>query len=208
MIEQGTVEWFAERAGHVTASRAADMLAKIKEGEAAGRKTYRTKLVVERLTGRPANDDSFTSGPMERGTEKEPAARSWYMNKRDVLVTQMGFTRHKTIPWVGCSPDSEVEDGVGGLEIKCPNTSTHIENLFSGKSPAKYFKQMQFQMMVMNWQWVDFVSYDDRLPEHLHGCIYRLVRDPLWIETTLMPELTKFLAEVAEDVERLKNYKG
>jgi putative phage-type endonuclease len=208
VILQNTEEWYRERLGHVTASRAADMLAKIDKGEAAGRKKYRTGLVVERSTGRPANDDSFTSGPMERGTEKEPAARSWYMNKRDVLVTQMGFTRHKTIPWVGCSPDSEVEDGVGGLEIKCPNTSTHIENLFAGKPPARYFKQMQFQMMVMNWKWVDFVSFDDRLKANAHGCIYRLDRDDPFINETLMPELHKFLAEVAEGVERLKNYKG
>lgn len=206
MIVQNTEEWYRERLGHVTASRASDFLAKIKEGEAASRKNYRTDLVVERLTGRPANDDSFTSGPMDRGHEKEPAARNWYCEKRDVLVEQLGFTRHKTIPWVGCSPDSQVTP-VGGLEIKCPNSAQHIAFLLEGAGVAKYNKQTQFQMIVMEWEWVDLVFFDDRLPENLQGCIRRIVRDDKLIKETIMPELTKFLAEVAEGVEKLRNYK-
>ena len=41
MTEQGTIEWKLERLGHVTASRVADVLAKIKSGEAKTREDYR-----------------------------------------------------------------------------------------------------------------------------------------------------------------------
>ena len=49
--EQRTPAWFAARAGRLTASRAKDMLAAIKTGEAAARRDLRIQLVVERLTG-------------------------------------------------------------------------------------------------------------------------------------------------------------
>ena len=51
-MEQRTEEWFAARLGKVTASRVADVLAKIKSGESASRKNYKMELVVQRLTGK------------------------------------------------------------------------------------------------------------------------------------------------------------
>ena len=49
--EQRSEEWRTLRLGRLTASRAADVLATIKSGEAAARCDYRLQLVVERLTG-------------------------------------------------------------------------------------------------------------------------------------------------------------
>ena len=49
-MEQRTEEWHKARLGKVTASRVADVLAKIKTGEAAARKNYKMELVVQRLT--------------------------------------------------------------------------------------------------------------------------------------------------------------
>ena len=58
-MEQRTEEWHKARLGKVTASRVADVLAKIKTGEAAARKNYKMELVVQRLTGEPG--ESFTN---------------------------------------------------------------------------------------------------------------------------------------------------
>jgi hypothetical protein len=201
MIEQGTDEWLRERLGHATGSRAKDILAKIKTGEAAARKNYRTELVVERLTNQPS-DDKFVSEPMKHGTATEPSARAWYCNKHGVLVTQMGFVKHPTIPWVGASVDSEVEEGVGGIEIKCPNTAQHISALINGMDPG-HVPQVQFEMWVMGWRWVDFISFDDRLPENLWGYEQRILRDDKYIDGTLVPETTLFLKEVQDTLDKL-----
>jgi hypothetical protein len=56
MTEQGTIEWKLERLGHVTASRVADVLAKIKSGEAKTREDYRWELVTQRIIQEPPSD--------------------------------------------------------------------------------------------------------------------------------------------------------
>jgi YqaJ-like viral recombinase domain len=204
---QGTQEWLQERCGFATASRANDILTTIKSGGyGAGRKNYAAELVIERLTGVPI-PDVFVSDPMKRGAEREPYARNWYCLHTGVLVVQEGFCKHPTIPWVGCSIDSEVEEGVGGLEIKAPNTATHFEALIAGSIPSKNVAQVQFQMWVKGWQWVDFVSYDDRTPENLHGFLVRVPRDQKFIDN-LEVEVKKFLAEVEAMVVKLKAYRA
>lgn len=202
MIEQRTEEWYAERLGHVTASRVADVLAEIKSGEAASVINYRADIVCERLTGEKA-EEGFTSKAIQRGVDLEPAARNWYCMTRGVLVTQLGFVKHPTIQWFGASPDSEVGDEEGGLEIKCPNTATHIATLIAGKADAKYYKQMQAQMACKpKWQWVDFVSFDDRLPEHLQGAIFRVPRDQKFIDE-MEAKVKAFLASVDATIAKL-----
>ena len=132
MVEQGTPEWHQLRLGKVTASRVSDVLAKIKTGESASRKNYRAELVVQRLTGLPS--ESFTNAAMEWGTATEPMARIAYEIAKEVLVEQVGFIEHPTIAMFGCSPDGLVHDGM--IEIKCPNSATHIEYLTDNKAPA------------------------------------------------------------------------
>jgi hypothetical protein len=182
VIEQGSVAWLQARCGKITGSRADDLLSegKTKGTESAGWRNYRAQLVVERLTGEPA-EEGFVSDAMKRGTEKEPAARSWYGDKVDTIVTQLGFTLHHELPFVGASVDGEVEHGVGGLEIKCPNTANHIDTLLYGGT--KYKPQIQFVIWVMGWQWCDFVTFDDRLPQKLWGSLQRFERDDPYIAT-------------------------
>ena len=57
---QGSAEWLASRAGKVTASRIADVMAKIKTGEAAARGDYKAQIVAEILTGTPQGS-TFTN---------------------------------------------------------------------------------------------------------------------------------------------------
>jgi putative phage-type endonuclease len=199
MFEQGSPEWFAARCGKVTASRVVDVLATIKTGESASRKNYRADLVVERLTGNKT--EGFSSPAMAWGVETEPQARAAYEARTGNFVDQIAFVDHPTIPNFGCSPDGLVgEDGL--IEIKCPNTSTHIDYIEDDQPPKKYIGQMMAQMACTGRKWCDFVSFDPKLPDGLQLFVVRLYRDDKYI-LVMEDAVSMFLKEVDEKVEFL-----
>jgi len=203
MIEQGTEEWFAARLGKVTASRVADVIAKTKSGYSTSRENYMAQLVCERLTNVKA--ESFTNSAMQWGTETEPLARSAYEAHRDLLVEEVGFVPHPFIKDAGASPDGLVGD-VGMLEIKCPNTATHLETLLDQKVPSKYNTQMQWQMACTGRDWTDFVSFDPRLPTELQLFVKRVFRDGEYI-AMLEEEVVGFLEELNVKITKLNELK-
>lgn len=202
--EQRTPEWYAARAGRVTGSRAADVLAKIKSGEAAGRRNYRVQLVAERLTGKP-QEDCYVSKEMQRGIDLEPAARLAYEVRTGLVVRQTGFLSMSEF-LSGCSLDGDVEEFKGLVGFKCPNSSTHVEYLKSRRLPPIYVPQSTHEMWVTGAEWYDFVSYDDRMPEHLQLFCVRVQRNEFDI-AGYEQEVRRFLAEVQIEYEELKNLK-
>ena len=199
-IVQGSDAWHMMRLGKVTASRVADVIAKTQKGYAASRANYAAQLITERLTLTPT--EGFTNAAMQWGTDKEPEARSEYEFYRAEEVEQVPFVNHPTIGDAGASPDGLV--GVDGLvEIKAPLTATHIETLTSRTVPSKYITQMQWQMACTGRKWVDFVSYDPRMPESMRFFCVRVQRDDQMI-AELEAEVIKFLAEVRAKVDELK----
>jgi putative phage-type endonuclease len=202
MIEQRTDEWFAQRLGKVTASRVGDVIAKTKTGPSASRDNYATQLVLERLTN--AKGEFFTNAAMQWGTETEPMARQAYELKRGVFVDEVGFIDHPTIDMSGASPDGLV-DKTGLVEIKCPESKTHMEYLMSGKPPAKYIPQMMWQMSCTGREWCDFVSFDPRFPTNLQILVVKVEYDPTYVKM-LELEITQFLDEVSKKVEILRKF--
>jgi len=199
MIEQGSDEWKQLRCGKVTASRIADMLAKTKTGWGASRANYKAQLVAERLTGVVA--EGFTNAAMEWGKEKEAQARAAYGFYTNETVELIDFVTHPVMLMSGASPDALV--GMDGLvEIKCPNTATHIETLLGGSVPGKYQFQMQWQMACTGRWWCDFVSYDPRMPEDMRLFVRRLERDEEAI-AMIERETRAFLAEIDATVAQL-----
>lgn len=199
-MNQGTQEWMQARCGKVTGSRIADVIAKTKSGYSASRDNYMAQLVCERLTGQVA--EGFTNATMAWGTEQESFARAAYEAKTNELVEQVGFIEHPLIHNTGASPDGLV--GLFGLvEIKSPQTNTHLETLLSAKVPTKYIPQMQWQMRVCDRQWCDFVSFDPRLPDKLQLFIQRVDFDAEYV-AMLEKEVTQFLIELDEKVNLLK----
>jgi putative phage-type endonuclease len=198
-MEQRTPEWFAKRLGLVTASRIADVMAKVKTGTAASRSGYMTQLVTERLTGQPT--EGYQSAAMEWGIEQEGAARAAYEARTGVLVDEVDFVRHPILE-AGASPDGLVgEDGC--IEIKCPNTATMLEYIEDRSVPRKYLLQMQWQLACTGRNWCDFVAYDPRLPEHLQLLVIRVPRDEDVIEQ-IAAEVGRFLTELRDRVEHLR----
>jgi putative phage-type endonuclease len=204
MMDQGSEEWFVARMGKVTASRVADILAKTKSGYSASRDNYLAQLVCERLTNEKT--ESFINSAMQRGTDIEPLARLSYEVNQNVLVDEVGFVPHPSIIMAGASPDGLVGDD-GLLEIKCPNTATHIETLLSQTVPGRYNTQMQFQMACTGRSWCDFVSFDNRLPEELQLFVKRVQRDNMYIRL-MEEEIVKFLNELDVKIAQLMEIKN
>lgn len=199
-IQQGTDEWKMLRLGKVTASRVADIIAKTKSGYSTSRANYAAQLICERLTGIPT--EGFVNDAMRHGTETEPEARSAYEFYTDADVRQVAFIPHPSIADSGCSPDGLVDDD-GLVEIKCPNTATHIETLVGKAVPAKYVTQIQWQMACTGREYCDFVSYDPRMPENMRFFCVRVHRVPEIIEE-LEQEVVTFLNEVRAKISTLR----
>jgi putative phage-type endonuclease len=199
-FDQRTAEWFAVRLGKATASKIADIMATTKSGYAASRANYAAQLICERLTGTPT--ETFSNAAMQWGTDNEAEARDAYRIFRLCEVTEVGFADHPTIPMAGASPDGLVGDD-GLVEIKCPNTATHIETLRTKAVPAKYVKQMMWQMACTDRQWCDFASYDPRMPEEMRLIVIRLHRCADSV-AEMEAEVAKFLAEVDQAVAELR----
>ena len=200
--EQRTPEWFAGRLGRASASRFNDIVAKTRSGYAASRKNYAVELALERLTGE--RNEIFTTSAMQWGIDNEPLARLEYGLTMNVDVEDTGFWMHDEI-MAGASPDGLISDD-GCLEIKCPNSATHVETLIKGKVPYQYVAQVQGQLWITGRLWSDFVSYDPRMPENAQKIIINVERDEIYI-AELEEEIISFLAEVDKQVEFIKNYK-
>jgi putative phage-type endonuclease len=195
-IMQGTDEWFKYKIGKVGASRVGDVMAK---GTGATRKNYMTELLVARLTGE--YPESYTSPSIQWGIDNEPLARSAYEIHTGHMVREVGFIEHPTIKGFGASPDGLIlNPPEGGLEIKCPNTATHLDTMMTGKIKRDYILQMQTGMACAELEWWDFVSFDPRLPGKLEMWIHRVYRDDDLI-AEIEREVKLFIEEL-EDLER------
>lgn len=199
-MEQRSPEWFAARLGCVTASRVKDVMASGRGGApSATRKNYMMELLCERLTGQQGGADLSRNAAVQRGVDLEPFAGMAYESDRGVMIVESGLVMHPTIARFGASPDGLVgEDGL--LEIKCPNTATHVATMQSGRHDPQYEWQMLAQMACTGRQWVDFVSYDDRLPEALQYVCHRFERDFKRIR-----EMEAAIKDFLEELDELEN---
>lgn len=198
---QRTPEWFQDRLGKITGSRAKDVIATIKNGEAASRRDYRVQLVLERLTGKP-KEAGFLNEAMQRGIDKEPEARLAYQAITGDMVDEVGFITHASL-MIGCSVDGLIEDpvaGLGFLEIKCPTSATQLGyKLGPEVVPAEHMPQLLHNFLVIpEAQWCAFFSWDDRCPGKLARFLVTLSRAN--VEQQIMDyqdKLLQFLDEVA-----------
>lgn len=194
-MDQHSSEWFSARLGKVTASKVKDVMSKgRRRAPSATRQNYMMQLLCERLTGK--REEGYTSSAMQRGTDLEPVARSAYEIDKGVMTTETGLILHPKIEGFGASPDGLVGDR-GMLEIKCPNTATHVFTMQSGRHDPQYEWQMFAQLSCADRDWVDFVSFDDRMPDELQYACFRLERDEARIRL-METEIKLFLEELAE----------
>jgi len=198
-MEQRTAEWHQARLGKVTASRVADVMAKTKTGYSASRENYMHELLVQRLTGEPA--ESYCSAAMQWGIDMEPEAIAYFEYLTGATVTPVGFIDHPEIKNFGASPDGLVWDAL--IEVKCPDTKTHLDYLLNDKIPTKYQLQMTAQMACTGREGVYFASYDPRLPDNLQMFIKYFPLDKT-LECDILDEVQRFLEELDRLEERVR----
>ncbi|WP_447898025.1 lambda exonuclease family protein [Stenotrophomonas sepilia] len=192
MIDQRSDEWFAARAGRITASRMNDVMVERERGEfkSGPRKgqqkpqpkaltDYAHQLAAERLTLRPRKQ--VKAAALAWGQTVEPAAVAAYQAETGVIVTPAEFILHPKYDFIGASPDFLVGDDGGG-EIKSPESSeVHLETLLTGL-PPEHIEQIQGGLWVTGRKWWDFVSFHPDFPESHRIYIQRVPRDDEYIE--------------------------
>lgn len=201
--EQGTDAWKAARIGVPSGSRFADIMANGKGGApSVTRQAYLTAIALEKLTG--IREDFPATPAMQHGTDMEPFARAMYEARTGAIVDEIGFCLHDKLN-CGVSPDGLV-DAAGMTEFKCPQPKTHLEYLRRADAPPAYKWQIMGQLWVMEREWNDFVSYCPSYPENAKLAIRRVYRDDIAIKQ-LEVEVIRFIADVEQEVEFIRNYK-
>jgi putative phage-type endonuclease len=196
-LKQFSEDWFKAKIGKVGASRIKDVMAK---GQGKTRESYMMELLTARLTGE--YPESYTSTEMQRGIETEAEAKAYYELITGNVVTETGWIDCPDVPMSGASPDGLI--GIDGLiEVKCPNTSTHIKTILSGKIQTGYIYQMMWQMYCTETDWCDFVSYDNRLPDDLKLYVQRVQRNNILI-LEIKDEVVKFNQELDDLIKKLR----
>ena len=192
-VPQGSDCWFSLRLGRPTASSFDKIITPT--GKASTQAdAYANMLVAEWLTGQPGGMEP--NAWMQRGTDMEPEARSFYEMDADAEVEQVGFLTRDD-GWVGCSPDGLV-GGDGLLEIKCPSPAVHVEYLLNAEIPGKYKPQVQGQLLIAERDWCDFLSYHPDMPP----VRIRVERDEAFIKA-LSGRLDALVEAIQDKRERL-----
>jgi dihydrofolate reductase len=117
------------------------------------------------------------------------------------MVDTVGFVLHPTFDYAGSSPDGLVGDD-GGLELKCPKTTTHIKWLMAGEVPEEHQAQCLWNMACCGRAWWDFMSFDPRLPDGMKIFIVRMDRDDARI-AAIEAEVAKFNDEIEAAIKQL-----
>ena len=169
---QRTPEWYADRCGCLTA--AAPLFAMRKDGKpTVAYYDLLDRLIAERVSGEVQG--SYFNAAMQWGIDHEDDARVAYEAATFNDVQLVGFVHHPAVPFLGASPDGLIgHDGL--LEIKCPNTTTHLRRIKEGIVPPEYIPQMIVQCLCTGRQWVDYVDFDPRCRGRFEHLAYWSIR--------------------------------
>ena len=194
-MPQGSPEWFRVRIGIPTASQAHRIVTPTGKLSKSSR-TYAFRLVAETLLGHSLEAQEETEW-MERGRMLESEAVGLYEFHTDVETRKVGFVTTDS-GRIGASPDRLLIGQNGAVEIKCPAPQTHIGYMIDGFG-LDYIPQVQCQMLVGEFDFVDRVAYHPELPP----VIQRTYRDAEYI-ATLGAALTEFADMLERMLERVR----
>lgn len=195
-LEQRSGEWYAARAGNITASAIGKLITPtVKVASNDTSRGITTTLAAERITGHV--EEIGTTPDMWRGIECEPLAREAYETHTGTTVEEVGFiVEDKWGTRFGYSPDGLVStDGL--IEIKCPRQKTHLSTILADQVPAYNMAQCQAGLLITGREWLDFISFSAGMPLY----IKRVYPDPKW-QAVLIEAAQTFEANVQDVVAR------
>lgn len=176
---QGTPQWFIDRLGKVTGSKADCVTAKSRDGKSEGvtRANYRMDLVLERLTEKPAAPTFVENEAILWGKEQEPFSRMAFELQTGLTIAESGFVYLPAIA-AGTSVDGFlIEDGRFGFwESKSPKSKNHYAYLRGGVVPTEYVPQVIHTFWVTGAEFCYFQSFDPRMPAKLQTFLKRVER--------------------------------
>jgi hypothetical protein len=198
--EQGSEAWLQARCGLITASETKLVISPPPKPETRIKKNgdpyaqrewviaadddacrkHLYKLAAQRIT--KFVEPVFQSFDMIRGQNDEVEARALYA-ERHGPVREVGFITNDRWGFkLGYSPDGLPEDeseGRGGIEIKSRKqqyqVQTVVEYAADGTIPAEFIMQLQTGILVAELDWIDFVSFSEKLPM----AVIRVYPDPV-----------------------------
>lgn len=194
-VEQRSPEWYAARAGIVTASAIGKLITPrtIKAAANDDSRALTAQLVAERITGYV--EPTFTNDDMFRGIEDEPRAVAKYTEHYGVEVQTCGFMVREDLGFpIGFSPDGLVGDD-GLVEVKSRRQKKHLQTILANEVPIENYAQLQCGLLVSGRQWVDYLSYCGGMPMWRK----RIEPDPRWFEA-IVDAVEKFEEAAAEMV--------
>lgn len=157
-------DWLALRGSRFTGSEFYLFMSLAKKNELS--ETAESKLYEKALASLGYETDAgITTAAMERGTELESVARELYKAETFNDIREVGFVDYESLR-AGCSPDGVVfrqepfiDDRIDKIiEIKCPAIKNYIR-MATGKIPAQYMIQIQYNLFITGAKSCDFVVY-------------------------------------------------
>ena len=182
-LEQGTRQWLEARKGKITGTRLKDVL-----------KTDNLPVIYEMIAelGSDEIEETFVNKAMQRGKDCEPVAISLYQHMTGVVIDSVGFCISEENDFLALSPDGFTAERIGAIEVKSPNTATHVKYILGDKVPSEYLPQVMTYFLVnTKLEWLDFISFDDRYKPR-----------PIWIKRVTRDELKDQLVEVNEKLDK------
>jgi hypothetical protein len=187
--EQGSEEWVRLRCGLPTASAFDRIITPKTRKPSAQAFGYLCECLAEIMLDAPL--DAASSAWMQRGSEIESEACTWYAMIHDCDVRRVGFVLRDD-RCVGCSPDGLVGED-GGLEIKVPGAKKHVEYMLEPERLSHdHYCQSQGGLWITDRKWWDLVSYNPVM----EPVVIRVDRDAEFIEA-LAECVDRFVADLA-----------
>jgi len=175
-VEQSTDNWHVLRFGVFTASNAKHLFTTkrgakgveygtdytIAPPSTQGRKTYMSDLVA--AIAAPRVPDDIKAKPLQWGKDHEDEAREAYEALTFNAVDELPFIYKDGSMCAGASPDGIIEEINGGLELKCPwSSSVFIQFATADKIKHEERHQCQFNMWVSGLDVWHVAKFDPRM---------------------------------------------
>jgi len=170
-LEQGTDNWLQWRNAGIGASEAASVLDKNPWCSS-------TMLLNKKLGTKAEKFSKLSQSRMQRGKDLEPRIREIYTAFTGIKCEPVCCASTK-YPWMLASLDGLSECGEIVVEIKAPNSESHIKAL-NENVPEHYYWQVLHQLVVTDARIGHYVSWCDArqfLPED-QLAIVKVERDP------------------------------
>lgn len=156
-IQQNSDEWLDLRAGKITGSALAPIMANFGKAFGEPAKKAAVNIAIERLTKKRI-ESTYSNSEMERGHIQEPLARELYELNEFITVDDGGFFELGNL---GCSPDGLI-GGDGIIEIKSVLPHVQASTIKRGNYQPAYKWQLFFALYVTRREWIDYASYCDQ----------------------------------------------